>query len=204
MAATNHQLAQAEPSMRTAVSLSYPSSASLSLPGMLFPLRMTFLLTSQTHIPNTYGRNILRDTPRRVLPPSLQSLNSVKSTTKFSHHNIWCGTSFYTFICWLCVFLRGWPSLLSIAMLTHCPKTTQGGEACTSWWQSVTEENQGRKTGEGTEARISEYSLLAQSPCKLSLLSYMTHRLLPRDGAAYSGLGTPTSIIHQENVPQAA
>ena len=37
----------------------------------------------------------------------------------------------------------------------------------------------------------------------LSLVSYSTQDHLPRDSTAHSEMGPPTSLINQENVPQA-
>lgn len=101
-------------------------------------------------------------------------------------------------------------SLLVVAVIDTTTKSNAGNKGFTRLPHPRTEFNNERSQGRnskqgpeaGTDAETTEQCcLLACSPELAQPSFFSTKNHFPGNGTALSGLGPPTSIINQENVP---
>lgn len=101
--------------------------------------------------------------------------------------------------CFLCVSSWMPPLPSSCSSLTSAPHLLILFHISSHWEKSEQELQQDRNIEAGATADAMEgCCFLACSHCLLSLLSY-DHQ--PKSGASHSNLGSPTSIVKQENAP---
>jgi hypothetical protein len=104
----------------------------------------------------------------------------------------------------------GCPRLLSIAVMNTTSKSNVGRKGFISdSSQFITNSRQGSNSRQGLEAEPEVEAM--EKPCSLAcslwvtqFVFYTTQVHLPKVGTTHSGLGPPTLIIHQENVPTLA